>query len=833
MPSHIFYSRHFSSRLASETPPLPLLGQKVVGLASIPLDWTLPSLAIPANEDLHSASLAVALKEAIKSLIALHASTDVLVRSSAIDESLADRGHYQSKRCLCDAETVIRSSHDIRAHYSASLQGQNDNKCQGMALLIQPFVAATAFGHLSNERRVSRSASNWHVESQATEEQSPRVTRLRVARSRVESPLRCNSRDELPAVLRSIAAWCLGVPTRLHLEWIWDGRRVFVVQCDAEPEVLGQPPGSRWKGGGILPDDTVFNVLTPIHNANRRWPKVQAVRAFSECGLQTYPVFVLEHVKTLSQLARGKVPNALRADLKHLLVSPILIRTDLADDSGESGMLLRRSGALPDLERATSFLRERAQSLVADGRAADQFCFTIHQFVAASAGAYGYSKPGIPRVLIDANWGGPDSLLYYPHDTYVVDLTARKVLKKIRCKPEYLDMNAEGAWQEVKSGEPWDWKRVLDDERLFDIARQTRLVADHVGQDVEVMYFVDVRSTTGESYTLPWFYTDKVVSEFDPDTPVRYAGKRIAVMDRSDIQRLRREWEGERLRKPFSLSLRPGPELLRSEEFLTEVATFSRDVGVPIEFFGSVLAHYYYVLKRNGARILSIDAFREPRVSRKFGKLVRDKIPLRIESHGDTPRLMRVTSEQLLELLKAKAVEEALELFWEARDEKCIDELVDLLEVVESASTLCGTSLRHVELLAAAKREERGGFKEGIVLLETRSVPLLTDEFTGVGLFNDVEEAKPARHHRSRRNARVDVGATRRPRNDGDELVISLVPPSSTEGAKATLVPLSNDVYEARVRYFPCEVRIQFRRRDRQKHDPRQLVFTFLTEQSQ
>jgi predicted house-cleaning noncanonical NTP pyrophosphatase (MazG superfamily) len=76
-------------------------------------------------------------------------------------------------------------------------------------------------------------------------------------------------------------------------------------------------------------------------------------------------------------------------------------------------------------------------------------------------------------------------------------------------------------------------------------------------------------------------------------------------------------------------------------------------------------------------------------------------------------------------LLKAKAVEEALEFYAEPDAGKAFEELADLLEVIDSACFVFDRSFDDLRLVAKAKREERGGFKEGVVLVETREVPLI------------------------------------------------------------------------------------------------------------
>ena len=93
-----------------------------------------------------------------------------------------------------------------------------------------------------------------------------------------------------------------------------------------------------------------------------------------------------------------------------------------------------------------------------------------------------------------------------------------------------------------------------------------------------------------------------------------------------------------------------------------------------------------------------------------YEKLVRDKIPEMLDAKGVAyERRIADDAEYRAELIK-KLVEEANE-FAEAGDP---EELADVLEVVDALRKLPG--YESVTALQDKKREERGGFKERIVL---------------------------------------------------------------------------------------------------------------------
>jgi predicted house-cleaning noncanonical NTP pyrophosphatase (MazG superfamily) len=95
-----------------------------------------------------------------------------------------------------------------------------------------------------------------------------------------------------------------------------------------------------------------------------------------------------------------------------------------------------------------------------------------------------------------------------------------------------------------------------------------------------------------------------------------------------------------------------------------------------------------------------------------YNKLVRDKIPEIIEADGKKCEIRIAGKEEHLQLLEAKLLEEAAE-FNEAKN---LEELADLMEVVFGLAKVLG--YREEELLKRreAKKEERGGFDEGLVL---------------------------------------------------------------------------------------------------------------------
>ena len=100
-----------------------------------------------------------------------------------------------------------------------------------------------------------------------------------------------------------------------------------------------------------------------------------------------------------------------------------------------------------------------------------------------------------------------------------------------------------------------------------------------------------------------------------------------------------------------------------------------------------------------------------------YNKLVRDKIPQVIESEGKRYDIKIASKEEHLELLEKKLHEEVAE-FIEAKNTKGknLEELADVMEVLFGLSKNLGYSEEELMEKRDEKKEEKGGFEEGIVL---------------------------------------------------------------------------------------------------------------------
>ena len=101
---------------------------------------------------------------------------------------------------------------------------------------------------------------------------------------------------------------------------------------------------------------------------------------------------------------------------------------------------------------------------------------------------------------------------------------------------------------------------------------------------------------------------------------------------------------------------------------------------------------------------------------RRYDKLVRDKIPEIIKADGKECVVEFVSDKEKYELLERKLNEEVNEFL----EDKNLEELADVMEVLFGLADALGYSEEELLAKREAKRNERGGFKEGIVLKEVR-----------------------------------------------------------------------------------------------------------------
>lgn len=784
---------------------ISLVGAKAVGLSSLPRSWV-PKFFVITNKLTHrwdtryseERGNTVRYREILTndeiSIIAdalrgLNAPTDgrVIVRSSSPGERIELRGTFISKVSEATIEEVLRSCDAVYQHASSDLV-KKDFDPLNLALVVQVYVEPKAYGHLSNERRVARRRQEWLYEFEKGEKIPP-VGRfaLKYGKNRTipvttDELLAVNKKD-LVSQLRSVAAYINNQGLRLHMEWVWDGQRLWIVQGDKDSEPRGRNPKSYFPTIR-LSESTVtlksfIHVDSVVHN---QWHKIECLRDFKSVGLPTADLWVLEDASILSGLQNRYITSELKQDIEALISSrPIVIRTDIKPHVGLPPEMLQRSDCLSTSRSAEEFLVMESRSMLSKGVSASNFCFIVHHYVPSRSSAFCLAYPKRSRVRIDSIWGLPDGLMYYPHDSFELDPgDLGSVKKHIRFKDNYLAPSIGGDWIPVKAGKPWDWANSIKEEELVAIGQSSKQLADYINDCVQIMWFIEIPSNLGLPPLLPWWYRRGEpplgVHEADPRIFTR---DRILISTQGDLESLSSE-RSEDL-EGIVLRIKPKPELLRDDDFLEAVANKAKEYNLPVELQGSVLQHAYYRLKHLGVRVQCVDLFIPALRAQQFLKLVRDHIPIRIKRGGERAYTITLTGDEMINVLKAKAVEEALELQSAKNVNDIEEELGDILEVILSLAGRIGLSMRELNRKVKIKRKERGSFQEGLILIETEEVPLIDIErsaYVAVG-----QGGKPRLPLPDTEGGVIPMTTRRIPKKQNGRIIIPLVPPDIREVA--------------------------------------------------
>jgi predicted house-cleaning noncanonical NTP pyrophosphatase (MazG superfamily) len=774
-------------------------GQKAIGLAELPQHWAPPwmvlttagVLGLERRGSLPEGKGAHLFRELLRG-----SERGVIVRSSAVGETISQRGVFESIECESSAGQVRGAA--LRILETAR---QRDPECE-MAILIQRFEDRHASGHLSNERRVSRERRGWFCELELPGARRSFRLRADSAPKKARS-LRCADEVSLKRVLREIAQRMSALGDRYHLEWLWNGERIFVVQSDRESPAPGSVPG---RAASVIGGSGTTRVRTRVfHTIPRKaspFPKIRNVQSFGQAGLPHGRFYVLDDLSALRELARGSVPERVGDDVERLTAMPLVIRTDVRAGRGEDLILRPRTDACLAAEAALGFLTKTAAELADEGIGAEDFAFVAHHFIPAVSGAIARAAPDSPMVRVDATWGFPDGLSFYPHDSFEFDVSGKRPPEaKLRCKYEYMDVSADGSWETKRTEPGWDWRSSLSKTELALVAGHAHRLAQFKRSEIELMSFIGVDPGSGLPSVLPWYSPTELapLPEVEPSDRL-YGGRRQLISGFSDLDLAREELRSDPQRESVQIRLRPSFENLRSRDFLEAVAALANQFGASIELEGSVLGHAYYLLAARQVPIRCIEPFVESDERQRFGKLVRDLIPVRIERHGESPTVYRATPEELRPLLREKLLEEAFEFYWSEGSAEALEELADLYELIDALSGVHGADIGAVVEASRAKRADRGGFEQGIVLVETsRRRPSSSQS----RLFGG--EAGPTQHTRARPEKRRPMISERR-------ISIPLIPPGNAPGSLETTLPLDGE-NEVQVRYGANDITIAILRR--------------------
>ena len=745
--SLVFVSGSKVATFSSESVSFEVVGQKTFGLLSLPQIWTLPFFGISAElfkryESTPREQRKI-LDQWIKPIseaarrVGIASGDEILIRSSGSGEGIGARGRFHSTAgTLADIQTALVNCLD-------KLAKDKDLCKEQIPLVVQKrCVPEKAKGHLSNERRCYEENRDWMGEVESTNSNTSSVFQVNIRHWREKLPqktpefLSCSLSAHISEVLKIPADWIYQKKTRVHFEWVWDGHTVFIVQADEESEWHGHNPAQEHEARNYTAIDLKPRALrrvTAEDESAARFAKIGNVFTYLKLRLPIAPLYILDDQKTIRQLSNGKVPTDLRGDISEMVRGSLVIRTDLATENLKAKQFLPRTDEIKSASRAFQWMIEQSKMLCKTGR---HGAFIFHNFIPALAAAFAYADPKAPFVQIEALWGLPEGLYYNAHDKFVVDtikadintVTASDIpkftiQKRTNFKHFFVSTTPSGKWQTLSLRPPYDWKESISDDDCRTIALESRRIAQAENRSVSIMWFIGVPPTVANRSAIPWYHepatatrpleTSRAKTPFDKYYIIR------SVKDLDGLKNV----SGINTTAP-RIKVQPVDEkLLRDRNTLKKIGEHAKAKGAIIVLEGAVLSHAYYQLLSTGATVEVVHPFIGFEERHDYNKLVRDKIPEHIRQRGESVTTAQLHDDALLRALREKLVEEAYELL-DAKDQQSIvAELADIREVIDSLIQKLGVPEKEVAEEQEQKRHKRGGFSDGIVLVETESKP--------------------------------------------------------------------------------------------------------------
>jgi predicted house-cleaning noncanonical NTP pyrophosphatase (MazG superfamily) len=771
--SILFISEDGLVEIPPESINIEQVGEKAFGLSCLPKLWTLPFIVVSENlffkykngtdkskQPLINSWTGNIIKGAFSAGILEN--DDIIVRSSGCLEGLKERGKFYS---VDGRITDFFKPLTTCLEKLATDKDVNKNK---IPLVIQKLVIPTsAKGHLSNERRCYEEARDWLGQYEGPENRESNFQiNLRNWRQKIntnisiDNPLKCNLSAHVSEVLKIPASWAYEKNLRIHFEWVWDGKTIFLVQADQDKKGDGVSPTkvlSSYHKKSLFTPRYLVKINDELHY---KYSKIRNVFIYQKLGLPIAPIYILDDQTAINNLANKQVPEGLRKDIEELVKRSLVIRMDMVTDDLGKKQLFPRTEEIRNADEAVNWLIKKSADFRIDNKK-DVIAFIFHNFIPAVSSAFALATPGERKVQIEALWGLPEGLYFNSHDKYIVDTITPNaeamnidkftILEKRNFKHFFIAPKENGEWTTKIVIPPYDWGGSIRKKTwVKEIAKQSRRIAEAENKPLSIMWFIDIKRKKYESKIFPWYhecYNAKMLNrglKYRTKTPY---DKRLVIRTEEDLNELRSEGlkPHSDVRQVRIELIDKGLSLLRNKNILRDIGDLTNKIGAVILLEGGVLSHPYYQLLQTKAVVEVKHPFSDFEDKREFNKLVRDKIPQNIEDGGEIVHQTNLTGESLSRVLREKLVEEAFEVLDSVDQNSIIGELADVNEVIDGILSHIGVSREELHQYQIKKREKAGGFKKGTILLETRNPPPSSsniEDETSITLFDDLNIKK-------------------------------------------------------------------------------------------
>ncbi len=745
IPIHdvLYIEESNSSVVKPDNLTIDLVGAKAFGLACLPADWTLPFFVI-SHSLLEKSKIdppqivinqwAKSIELSLKS-IGISPKDSVHLRSSAINEQKTSSGKFITQTAICSninkslityVETVLKDP-EIR-----------DEK---ISIIVQKSSICSEKGHLSNERRCSKEPRDWQGQIESTVTPENFKINLRPWREdinvhhAIKSPLKCHLKLNIQKSLKLAATWGKQQGVRVHFEWVWDGKQIFLVQLNRETSTGTFHPKVPPKKPEITNENFKLKIIERISREHaKKYSKIHNVYLYMDLKMPTTHLYILDNKKILTSLSKKRISKNLEHDLKLLTQSSLVIRMDIETSNQEEKQMLPRTHEVRSFEDAKKWLFQYSSEILTKHPTAN-IAFIFHNFIPSEASAFVFAAPKERKVQIESLWGIPEGLYYNPHDKFTVDTLHSQVEKAASLQHKF-DVNKktnyksfcvapteDGTWKSQQISPPFDWhSSISKEEWVKRIAIESRKIAEREQKSISVMWFLGVPSWASSYPAIPWFHEeysrDKV-----PRSKLRRSktpfDKFFTIRNTEDINELAKEIDKESSLIRQILIQPQDEKLLRDKHTLKRIGEFAKEIDAVILLEGATLSHAFYQLIQTNATVHVENPFQKDDEIREFNKLVRDQIPNKIEGGGEFAYTQTLIGEDLTRALREKLVEESIEVLDATDHDSVLDEIADVLEVIDGLVKHLGADQKDIEQRKKKKREKAGGFEKGLILLET------------------------------------------------------------------------------------------------------------------
>lgn len=744
------------------------VGEKAFGLSCLPELWTLPFFVVSDElRTLYNSSpvsdrlqvLQRWAEEIIKvaSLVGIQMDESIIVRSSGCSEGLSERGKFYSSAGIL--KDILKPLSDCLEELTADKSLDKEK----VPLVVQKYVHPfSAKGHFSNERRFYVDKRDWLGEFIDKKNKTGKAFQinLRNWREKIDvvtnKPLECNLTPHVAETLKIPATWASESGVRLHFEWVWDGKVIYLVQADQERETKGVDPTKIHSSKPSVSPAFVSKCLKLINESYAtRYNKIANVITYIKLGLPTTKLYVLDNQVVIENLASGRIPSDLEYDLKELVKGSLVIRMDIATENIKSRQLLPRTEEVRELGSALDWLKKQCAEIKVNANIQEDVVFIFHNFIPSVSSAFAYAAPGERKVLIEALWGLPEGLYYNAHDKYIVDTKIPQgkklchddmgrfvVRERPTFKRSFVAPDINGHWTTQVLRQPYDWKgSIQNEEWVKEIALESRRIAEEEEKPLSIMWFVGVPTNVCSMPVLPWYhepYDAKITSRAPALRTKTPFDESLVIKTSADIDALRQE-ANNRTSRVRRIRIQPSEEaLLRDKDTLCLIGELAQKIGAVILLEGGVLSHAYYQLIKTNATVEVSHPFEDFDEKQDFNKLVRDKVPSNIEGGGEVVSKVQLSGEFLMRALREKLIEESFEVLDALDQDSIVGELADVNEIIDGILFHLGINRDELQKRQDQKRDKAGGFKEGLVLLETKNpLPIKKDVNTDITLFDN------------------------------------------------------------------------------------------------